>query len=162
MSTVFPAGLLLLRMIFGPLAALALAELPPRWEEPCHPRQLLTPSGQSGCRRQACSGPADRPSSLTGIPDDKRLTYPAAESFPQCWYQGCRISLHHLSLDSRTASSIPATQRHPLVQALICGFDAWSFCRPGSIRCEWVFSESLQHDDIRTMRKVLLDHRVTY
>ncbi|KAF9698874.1 hypothetical protein EKO04_003069 [Ascochyta lentis] len=51
-------------------------------------RHLLTPSGQPGSRRQACSSPAGGPSSLAGgwQPDGQRLTSFPAESFPQPWY----------------------------------------------------------------------------
>ncbi|KAJ4992669.1 hypothetical protein SVAN01_01715 [Stagonosporopsis vannaccii] len=41
-------------------------KLPPCWKEPCHPRRLITPSSKLGSRRQVCSSPADRLSSLAG------------------------------------------------------------------------------------------------
>ena len=103
-STASPAGLLLLREIFGPLA-LALRKSSRRAgrNRSCHPRQLLMPSGQPRSRRQACSSPVDCPSSLV-VTDAQHSTYPA-ESFPQHWYQGCRFRLHHLSLDLLSAAT---------------------------------------------------------
>jgi hypothetical protein len=141
---------------------LALAKLPPRWKEPCHARnyssRAVSPKSSSGQFQPS------RPPKLAGWqPEGKRLAYPADEIFPPGLVPGVpRVKLHYLSLVSRNASLIPALQQLSLAYSLTCGFDAWSFCRPGSIRCEWAFSESLQHDDTRTMRKRFPDHRVTY
>lgn len=127
------------------------------------PSSTITHAERSAWESSSGLFQPSRPPELAGWqPDGKRLTYPAAESFPQYWYQGCRTGVHHLSFARLAASHILAAQRQSLAQGLICGFDAWSFCRPGSIRCEWAFFESLQHDDTRTMQKDLPDHRVTH
>lgn len=59
--------LLLLREIFGPLAV-ALAEAPAALEgtDRAIPDKYLRPAVSLGSRRQVCSSPADRPSSLAG------------------------------------------------------------------------------------------------
>ena len=112
---------------------------------------LLKPSGQ------ACSSPATAQACqpATGW---KRLTYPADEAFPQRRARGLRTPLHHLSLASSNASSSLLCSDAAVVASLrsnvrLC---AWSFCL--SWFSEWAFSESLQHDDTRTMRQRLPDH----
>lgn len=66
---------------------LALAKLPPRWMEPCHPRPLLKPSGQSRSCRQAV--PAQQIAQARWLATGwQAFDQPCTRVHPQRWCQG--------------------------------------------------------------------------
>ena len=90
-SIASPAGLLLLREIFGPLAlALGKSSRSAGRNRSCHPRQLFMHSGQPGSRRQACSSPVDCPSLLV-VTDGQRFDLLPCRILPPALVSGVSV-----------------------------------------------------------------------